>query len=245
VTILAILLAMAAILAWPRSDRARRRLLAVLPARQGQTKPQPMTKPPWSGTRGRRLVAALAGLVTWLVIGGWIGPVVGIGVAIGVDRLLARLEPKEVRERRARLVADLPFAADLLAACLRAGRSPGACVDAVARACGGPLGVELALVAAALRLGAEPRTAWAAFLDEPVLAPFGRAMVRSWDSGAPLSETLDGLAAESRQNVRAAATERARSVGVKAAAPLGLCFLPAFLLIGIVPVVIAAVSRVL
>lgn len=243
-TILAIALATAAVLAWPRSDRARRRLAAVLPTKQGQTR-KPDRQELWSGTRGRRIVAALAGLAVCLLVGGWFGPIVGLAVAVGVDQALTRMEPQAIRERRTKLTADLPFAADLLAACLRTGRPPGACVDAVARACTGPLAVELALVAAALRLGAEPRVAWAAFLDEPVLAPFGRAMVRSWDSGAPLSDTLDALANECRQDLRTAATERARSVGVKAAAPLGLCFLPAFLLIGIVPVVIAAVSRVL
>ena len=243
-TLLAIALATAAVIAWPRSDRARRRLNAVLPTKQEKTQTSHKTEL-WSSKRGRRIVAGFAGLAVCLVLGGWFGPIVGLGVAVGVDRALVRMEPRAVRERRTKLTADLPFAADLLAACLRAGRPPGACVDAVARACGGPLGVELALVAAALRLGAEPKVAWAAFLDEPVLAPFGRAMVRSWDSGAPLSDTLDSLANERRQDLRAAATERARSVGVKAAAPLGLCFLPAFLLVGIVPVVIAAVSRVL
>ena len=49
-----------------------------------------------------------------------------------------------------------------------------------------------------------------------------------------------GAADELREQRRASARERARSVGVKTAAPLGLCFLPAFVLIGIVPTIISA-----
>jgi hypothetical protein len=36
--------------------------------------------------------------------------------------------------------------------------------------------------------------------------------------------------------------ERARSVGVKAAVPLGLCLLPAFVLVGVVPLVVSLLT---
>lgn len=193
----------------------------------------------------RRLTALGCGVVAFLVVGGVAGLFVGPVAAVVADRLLARLEPRKVRIRRARMLADLPLAADLLVACLRAGRPVEAAVDAVAAAFDGPLGEELAGVAAALRMGADGSVAWARFVDDPGLAPFGRAMVRAWDSGAPLADTLDRLAEDARRTRRAAAEERARAVGVRAAAPLGLCFLPAFLLIGVVPVIIGTVRDVL
>jgi hypothetical protein len=41
---------------------------------------------------------------------------------------------------------------------------------------------------------------------------------------------------------RAEVEDLARSVGVRAAVPLGVCLLPAFLLVGIVPVVVASLA---
>jgi pilus assembly protein TadC len=207
-------------------------------APDGVGRPEPATSP-----AGRRLIAAAAtGFAAALLIGGAPGLVVGAVAAFLVDRLLVRLEPRAVVTRRQRLIADLPLVADLLAACLRAGGSPVRAIDAIAVALRGPLGSELAQVAAALRLGSDAAAAWAGFVADPALAPFGRAMVRVWDSGASLGDTLDRLADDARRTRRAAADLRARAVGVKAAAPLGLCFLPAFVLVGIVPLVAGAVS---
>jgi hypothetical protein len=42
-----------------------------------------------------------------------------------------------------------------------------------------------------------------------------------------------------------AATEAARSAGVRAVAPLGLCFLPAFVLVGVVPTVVGLATAAL
>ncbi|MFL6056856.1 MAG: type II secretion system F family protein, partial [Actinoallomurus sp.] len=106
--------------------------------------------------RVRPLVSLLAGLVCALLLGGPVGWVAGVLVAVGLMRLLARLEPRAVRARRARVVAELPIAVDLLAACLRGGGAWHESVEAVAGAVGGPLGAELAHVAARIRLGADP-----------------------------------------------------------------------------------------
>lgn len=190
-----------------------------------------------------RVVGALSGFAAGVLVGGGAGFVVGLVTAVVVDQVLARLEPQAARIRRERLAADLPLAADLLAACLRAGRPPTQAVEAVSAALAGPLGGELATVVAALRLGSGPATAWQRFLDDAALAPFGRGMVRVWDSGAPLADTLDRLADDARRARRTLAEQRARAVGVKAAAPLGLCFLPAFVLVGIVPLVAGAVGN--
>ena len=44
---------------------------------------------------------------------------------------------------------------------------------------------------------------------------------------------------------RSEAEARARTVGVRAAAPLGLCLLPAFVLVGVVPLVAGTVASLL
>ena len=48
---------------------------------------------------------------------------------------------------------------------------------------------------------------------------------------------MERLAADLARRARADVEDRARAVGVKAALPLGLCLLPAFVLVGIVPLV--------
>jgi pilus assembly protein TadC len=62
-------------------------------------------------------------------------------------------------------------------------------------------------------------------------------MARAQATGAPVTRVVERLADELARAARADVEDRARAVGVKAALPLGLCLLPAFLLIGIVPLV--------
>jgi hypothetical protein len=52
-----------------------------------------------------------------------------------------------------------------------------------------------------------------------------------------VGEAVHRLAEELRERARADVEERARSIEVKAAAPLGLCLLPAFVVLGVVPMV--------
>ena len=193
----------------------------------------------------RRGAAALSGVAIAVLLGGPFGMLAGLGTGLACARLLASVEPRAVRERRARLVADLPIAIDLLAACLRGGSSWVESVEAVATALGGPLGAELRWVAAQIRLGADPVTTWLTLADEPAMAGLARAAARASDSGAALAPTLARLARDQRRTTRDAASARAQAVGARAAAPLGLCFLPAFILIGIVPAVVGIATQVL
>ncbi|WP_174555457.1 type II secretion system F family protein, partial [Nocardia xishanensis] len=68
---------------------------------------------------------------------------------------------------------------------------------------------------------------------------------RSARSGASLAVAVGELADQHRRAVEDAAAARAERAGVLVGGPLGLCFLPAFLCLGIVPVVIGLAGRVL
>lgn len=194
----------------------------------------------------RRLVAAgLAGLGITLVVGGPVGLVLGGVAAVAGARVLAGLEPREVRARRERVARDLPAAAGLLAGAVTAGATPVAGIEAVAAAVGGPLGSDLRRVAALSRLGGDVSAAWRGAGADAQLAPLARTISRAVDTGAPLAAALDRLATDLHAERRSAIDLRARTVGVRAAAPLGLCFLPAFLLIGVVPVVAGIAGAVL
>ncbi|WP_433213015.1 type II secretion system F family protein [Dactylosporangium sp. CS-047395] len=169
---------------------------------------------------------------------------IGLGVAGGCLVLFGRLEPAHVRRERATARSDLPFAADLLAAALRAGAPPDRAALAVGEALGGPVGARLVLVGRALRLGAVPATAWGHLGDLPGGARLARAATRSAEHGLALTRTLDRQASDLRAARAAAATAAVRRVGVLAIVPVAVCFLPAFVLAGVVPVLIAVVRDV-
>ncbi|WP_422627681.1 type II secretion system F family protein [Rhodococcus sp. (in: high G+C Gram-positive bacteria)] len=139
----------------------------------------------------------------------------------------------------------VPATLDLFAACLRAGLPTATAARAVADSAPPVLADALRRGADRLQLGADPADAWRSLGDDEVLEAFSRAARRSAKSGAPLSEIIAELAERRRADAEdrtAAAIERA---GVLVSGPLGLCFLPAFVCLGIVPVVIGLAGKVL
>ncbi|WP_244501137.1 type II secretion system F family protein [Streptomyces sp. TP-A0874] len=132
----------------------------------------------------------------------------------------------------------LPFAGELLAACLAAGAGPVEAADAVGSSLGGPVGEGLARAAAELRLGGDPGVVWGRFAELPGALALASALQRAQATGVPAVEPVARLAAEYRSAQARRATAAARRAGVLATAPLGLCFLPAFLTVGVAPVLI-------
>lgn len=133
---------------------------------------------------------------------------------------------------------DLAGAWELLAACLLAGMPVAAALRAVAEPLGAPAGPVLRRTAELLALGADAGQAWQPTLECSSTARLGRAARRSGHSGTALAESLTRLAADVRAGAREHSEARAQRAGVLIAAPLGLCFLPAFLAIGVIPVLI-------
>lgn len=143
---------------------------------------------------------------------------------------------------RAAAAAD-PLAAasalDVLAVCLSAGMAVSAAAAATAPSAPPELGALLQRAADLLRLGADPETAWsvdAAPVDHHCEA-LARLARRSALSGSALAGAVAELAERSRQDAAHAAAAAAERAGVLIAGPLGLCFLPAFVCVGVVPVV--------
>jgi pilus assembly protein TadC len=131
-------------------------------------------------------------------------------------------------------------ALDIFAVCLLAGMAVPAAARAAARCAPPALAATLRRAADLLTLGAEPARAWAvppdATIDEQ-----GRALVRmarrSGASGTALAAGVAELAGTARQDARHAAAAAAERAAVVIAGPLGLCFLPAFICLGVVPMV--------
>ncbi|WP_156755044.1 type II secretion system F family protein [Actinokineospora pegani] len=133
---------------------------------------------------------------------------------------------------------------DLLAAGLAAGLPVPTAVRAVAADLPERVGGVLRDAADLLALGADPGRAWAAALACPETAELARGARRSSRSGAALAGIARDLAAGVRERAVDLAEERAQRAAVRVTAPLGLFFLPAFLCLGVVPVVIGLVTRV-
>ncbi|HET6213676.1 MAG TPA: type II secretion system F family protein [Micromonosporaceae bacterium] len=199
----------------------------------------------WSTAAQVRLVGVLAGGTVAVLLGGVGGVVGGVVAALVATAMWSRWVQRTERAARARAGTDLPLAADLLAAALRAGAPVDRAAGAVGLALGGSLGERLERVGRALRLGATAAEAWAHVTDVGSGDRLARAAVRSAASGAALAAALERLAEELRAARLTALDAAARRAGVLVVLPLGLCFLPAFVLAGLVPVIVAVLGDVL
>lgn len=118
----------------------------------------------------------------------------------------------------------------------------GLALDLLAVAAGGGGSPESAAARVADELqAAHPEPARTGALDAD-LAMLSELAAFSRRAGAPLGELARTEAAEQRARARAAAREVAETLGVRLMLPLGACILPAFLLIGVVPMLIGLLS---
>lgn len=132
---------------------------------------------------------------------------------------------------------------ELLGAALRAGAGVPRALAAVGDAVRGADGAALAQVAAALRLGAPWPAAWDGV--PPRLEVVARALRPAWEEGAAPGDALTAAGEEVRRARRDAGRTAAGRLGVRLVLPLGTCFLPAFVLVGLVPVLLALGSGLL
>lgn len=194
--------------------------------------------------RGRWLWAALAGAGAAAFVGGPLALPAGLATGAAVGVAARRIEPGAVRARREEVRRDLPHVVTLLAAALRSGIAPADAVDLVSRALPGAAADRLVPVAARLRLGGDPAAVWAALGADPELAPLGRTLARAQRTGAPIVGAVERLGDELARQARGEVEDRARAIGVRAAVPLGLCLLPSFLVLGIVPLAVSLASAI-
>lgn len=131
----------------------------------------------------------------------------------------------------------LASALDVFAVCLSAGMTVSAAASATAPSAPPVLAAVLRRAAHLLALGANAETAWSADTDDATCESLMRLARRSAISGAVLAGGVTDLADRARQDAAHHGAADAERAGVLIAGPLGLCFLPAFVCLGIVPVV--------
>lgn len=144
------------------------------------------------------------------------------------------------------LLAELPDAIDLVGLAVEGGSSVRFAVDAIARHGTGRLAGELGEVARLADRGG-PRLADAleelpVRLGEPV-RPLTRTLVAAERYGTPLGPSLELIARDLRDERRRHAEETIRRVPVKLIFPLVCCTLPAFMVLTIVPLLVASLRH--
>ncbi|MFI2753581.1 type II secretion system F family protein [Cellulomonas sp. P22] len=138
---------------------------------------------------------------------------------------------------------DVVLVLDLVDVALATGAGVPHALRAVGEAIGGRDGEALEHTGAALVLGASWPEAWG---RAPVrFGLLARCLEPAWTAGAAPGATLRAQAAAVRRDRRRAAREAAARMGVHLVLPLGLCFLPAFVLLGLVPVMLSLAGGLL
>lgn len=171
---------------------------------------------------------ATARLVAWL-------PLVAIALALllGFDIGAVITQPAGVACLLAGLglmLAARGWTARLVARAQPGARLAGVQSDIVAIALSGGVSVERAISAMTDAGGGEPTPGIRGVLD------------LSQRAGAPAVELLRASAAEERRHARTEGRLRAARLGAKLLLPMGLCTLPAFLLLGVAPMLLSVLS---
>lgn len=234
---LAALALAAAVLAAPsRSATARQRL--------GFT--------PVAWWRARSQAGPVLPALCGLAVGALVAVVAGGGLGAAGGAVAGAAAFAAARRWTSRPAADPPTpplrlagALDLLAACLRAGLPVASATRAVATQLPGRDGTVLRRVGELLATGADAAEAWQPALDNPPTAALARAARRTARSGAAMASAVVELAGQIRATAADRAEERAQRAGVLITGPLGLCFLPAFFCIGVLPVVLGLADQLI
>lgn len=190
------------------------------------------------------------GVLTGSVLGALTG-LLGLGLAFAGRRwtaaLVHRAEVESMRTANAESEAKKPtsppgaapvdtaLVLELLAAQLRAGLAPLAALGTLAQALNSR---SLHTVCQRLQMGSGWGSAWSG----PAAGTFGElrdALAPAYTGGAPSTALLLSLADAHRLSERRAAERAAGKLSVALVVPLGLCSLPAFICLGIVPILIS------
>ena len=183
------------------------------------------------------------GVLTGSILGALTG-LLGLGLAFTGRRwtaaLVHRAEVESAASNGAEQTSNMPpvdtaLVLELLAAQLRAGLAPLAALGTLAEALNSR---PLHTVCQRLQMGSGWGSAWSG----SAAGTFGElrdALAPAYTGGAPSTALLLSLADAHRLNERRAAERAAGKLSVALVVPLGLCSLPAFICLGIVPILIS------
>jgi len=161
----------------------------------------------------------------------------GVFAVFGVmarDNLLSRA----VRRREARMVAEFPTIAEMLALAVGAGESPVGALERVARIANGELATELRQVLADSRAGATLVSALEALATRtalPAVIRFVDGMAIAVERGTPLADVLRAQAADAREEGRRALLEAGGRKEIAMLVPVVFFVLPVTVVFALFP----------
>jgi tight adherence protein C len=197
------------------------------------------------GIRGVLLITTAVGAVIWILLApqksviGWI--IIG-GSMLLAGRLPGMWLKRRIKKNRRAIEKGLPYALDLMVACLEGGLSLEATLDKVASENDSILSHEIRQTLAEITLGrpsAEALRDLGKRTTSPDLKRLTESVVQAERMGISIAENMRTLSDESRTRRRQRAEEEARKAPVKMLPILALCTLPAVGAILLTPPAIA------
>lgn len=134
---------------------------------------------------------------------------------------------------------------DLFAQCVRAGLSIEQATKALAQVAEPETAPYWQEIAALLAVGVPADRAWMCAEEVGGLGELARAIVMSGSSGTSIAAACPRIVDRLKSDASAAATAAAERAGVFISIPLAVCFLPAFIVLGLTPVIIGLGSQFL
>ena len=183
------------------------------------------------------------GVLTGSILGALTG-MLGLGLAFAGRRwtaaLVHRAEAESAASNGAEQTSNVPpvdtaLVLELLAAQLRVGLAPLAALGTLAEALNSRA---LHTVCQRLQMGSGWGSAWSGS-SAGTFGELRDALAPAYTGGAPSTALLLSLADAHRLSERRAAERAAGKLSVALVVPLGLCSLPAFICLGIVPILIS------
>ena len=146
----------------------------------------------------------------------------------------------------ARVTLSLPLVLEMLIVSIRHGASIPTALHTLGALIAGPFGAGLLRVTSALQRGCTWREAWSLVDgDERYATAFTQidlALQDSWRYGqspvASLRAAIERLRAHQHEDIE----QQAARLSVRLLLPTGLCFLPAFIFIGVIPAIASMVA---
>lgn len=182
------------------------------------------------------------GVMVLLAVSGGIGPVPGVllvlGCTIGAYVLRDYVLSVQIRRREARMLAEFPSLAELMALAVSAGESASGALERICRTGNGELAHEFERVLAETRAGMPLMTALQEFSNRTRLTPLVRfvdGITVAVQRGTPLADVLRAQAQDVRDVAKRELMESAGKKEIAMMVPLVFGVLPLTVLFAVYP----------
>ena len=165
------------------------------------------------------------------------GVIISLLTLLFLPKVISTLPAKSTQQQHRAIQQELDLVIDLLAAALGAGLGVLAALDAVSNVVQPKLATELTAAANRIQWGADVE---AAFNTE--FRVIGAALARAMDHGVGAGKALAEIAHRTRLQRKAELLRRTKKLSVTLALPVALLMLPGFILVGVVPMIVPALS---